>query len=768
MPNRSLALSALVPVACGLAGACGSSVELPPAPGADPQCTAIEAMTDASIDKIDVLLAIDNSRSMADQQAILALAVPDLVDRLVNPLCLEASGAPAAAQPAGPTEACPSGSRREIEPILDIHIGVISSSIGSAGGPACVASAGKSASVDDHAHLLSRLAPDTSASAPSYAGKGFLAWDPTGKLVGDDGTPQPGESDRESLIGTLTDMVVGVGQVGCGYEAQLESWYRFLVDTEPYASLDLVNGKATPIGVDEVLLAQRAEFLRPDSLLAILMLTDENDCSIRESGQYFFAAQLEDGSAPYHLPRARSECASDPNDPCCKSCGQDPGVCPVDPACDLPLSPLDDAASLRCWDQKRRFGIDFLYPVDRYVSALRDPQVANRSGELVSNPIFSDLNAQDDLSNIRDPGLVFFAGIVGVPWQDIARDPSDLTKGFKGSEELLMPDSNGWTTWDQILGDPAAYVPPKDPLMVESILPRSGTNPTTGDPTAPPGSPNQTNPINGHERTIVGQDDLQYACVFPLLPGTERDCGPNSAYESDGIDGACACALATNDDPLCEPNPLDEAKPTLQVRAKAYPSLRELAVLRGAGSQGVVASVCPAQLADQTAADFGYRPAIGAILDRLKSSIDGTCMPRALATGADGRVQCTLVEARRAGPHCACDPARGRSAVAEEHACMVESAKQSAFAQAAGWDCFCEIDQLAGAELEACQNDPDPAPMSNGETVDGWCYVDATTAPPIGNPEVVELCPESNRRTFRFVGGGELEQNATVFVHCAP
>jgi hypothetical protein len=28
-------------------------------------------------------------------------------------------------------------------------------------------------------------------------------------------------------------MVVGAGQIGCGYEAQLESWYRFLVDPTP-------------------------------------------------------------------------------------------------------------------------------------------------------------------------------------------------------------------------------------------------------------------------------------------------------------------------------------------------------------------------------------------------------------------------------------------------------------------------------------------------------------------------------------------------------
>ena len=33
-----------------------------------------------------------------------------------------------------------------------------------------------------------------------------------------------------------------------------------------------------------MILSQRNDFLRPDSLLAIMMLTDENDCSVRVPG----------------------------------------------------------------------------------------------------------------------------------------------------------------------------------------------------------------------------------------------------------------------------------------------------------------------------------------------------------------------------------------------------------------------------------------------------------------------------------------------------
>ncbi len=86
------------------------------------------------VDKVDILVAIDNSRSMADKQAILALALGDLVQSLTNPLCVDGQGAPAAQQPAGGNDACPAGSVREFAPLLDMHIGILSSSLGGHGG----------------------------------------------------------------------------------------------------------------------------------------------------------------------------------------------------------------------------------------------------------------------------------------------------------------------------------------------------------------------------------------------------------------------------------------------------------------------------------------------------------------------------------------------------------------------------------------------------------------------------------------------------------
>ncbi len=739
----------------------------------------IEPIRQSTVDKIDLILSIDNSRGMADKQQILAMAIPDLVQGLVNPKCIDNNGVPAAMQPAYPDIPCPAGTNREFEPIVDIHIGVVSSSIGGHGADSCpnVDTVSKECAPNpnttnnDKGHLLARQDACGGQDVPTFMNKKFLAWDPTNKYGGEAVI----ESGTLGLVPALRDMVIGTGQIGCGYESQLESVYRFLADPNPYESIVVDNYKAIPTGTDQVLLQQRAEFLRPDSLLAIVMLSDENDCSIKEYGQFYYVGQLQNGATPVRLPRARQECAKDPNDPCCKSCGQGVGSCPDDPTCKDPnggtgpalLSEADDNINLRCWDQKRRFGIDFLYPTDRYVQAFSSAQIPDRDGNLVANPIFSDLNPQDNNSSIRDPGLVLFAGIVGVPWQDIARDKSDLKKGFKAANELTAPvDPNNPTsptTWDVILGDPAKQIKPLDPLMLETSEKRTGVNPITGAVLADSMVNPSANPINGHEWTIPN-DDLQYACIFPLLAGSERDCTNMNQT-------ACDCSASDNDNPLCAPDPNNMNNPTMQVRAKAYPALRPLAVLRDMGDQGVVTSVCPAQLSDQgpAATDFGYRPAIAAIIDRLKQAVGGQCLPRTLVPDMEGNVPCVILEARNSGGQCTCDPSNARAVIPanSDKAKLVEQAKKDPRAAKEGWDCYCEIVQATGAERDACQNDVVNPPVVNGQPVNGWCYVDATTTPATGNPEIVAKCPDNEKRILRFVGEGEAKTGATLFISCS-
>ena len=752
-------LGALLACLCAVA-ACAGDVRMPP----PPTWAILERVAKSSVDKMDILLVIDNSRSMSDKQMILRSAVSDLVEKLTNPPCVDPLGNPAESQPTDPLADCPVGTDRAYQPLFDIHIGVISSSIGGHGADACDGLAFPSE--NDKAHLLARSGTEPGDPVVStWQKKGFLVWDPSTLPTHE---PQ-GETDAGTLISHLEDMVGGVGEVGCGFEATLEAWYRFLVDPDPYESIAIEKNEAVLLGTDTVLLQQRADFLRSSSMLVIIMLSDENDCSIRDGGMFYFASQIyaPGTNQPYHLPKPRAACASDPNSECCRSCGQSPA-----PGCDFsqddcntPLGALDDSLNLRCFDQKRRFGIDFLWPIDRYSTGLTSSTVQDRHGNLVPNTLFTDLNPNDNDSIVRDPGLVFIAGIVGVPWQDIARknpgpdgtpntadDYPDLLEGLDSSgspsgglqsaAELVQ---NG--IWDIILGDPSSYKIPSDPLMIESIDPRSGVNPVTGDAVQPPSAGELANPINGHEYSIPNRNDLQYACIFPLP--APRDC-------TDPGQTACDCQQVDNDKPLCDP--LDKQS---QKYAKAYPGIRQLQLLKAVGSQGIVASICPEQQGQQALPNFGYRPAMGAISKRLQSAVDGGCFPYALPVDAEGQVSCHILEARQTGAPCDCsiDGRKSPSEPSLVEAVMADSTNP-------GWNCICELEQLAGDALHACHSDPAMTPVVSGQAVHGWCYIDAMTDPPTGDPSFVAQCPASEQRLIRFVGDGAFWGNATLFLGC--
>ncbi|HRI71155.1 MAG TPA: hypothetical protein PK156_43280, partial [Polyangium sp.] len=601
--------------------------------------------------------------------------------------------------------------------------------------------------LNDHGQLVARKdACSLGNDLPTYEGKGFLAWDPQ-QVLNPPGEKELGTLDgsKPGLVPAFADMVQGVGQRGCGYESQLESIYRFLVEPDPYATISVVDGRVRTEGTDMNLLAQRAAFLRPDSLVAVLMLSDENDCSIKESGQGYLI------SNSGRLPRPRAICAENPNDRCCTSCGaKAPADCPADPTCidgdgqTKILTAEEDPITLRCFDQKRRFGVDFLYPTDRYVKAFSETTIADRHGNVVENPLFPKPNPEMGVRFTRTPDMVFLAGIVGVPWQDIARNPEDVSEGFKTAKEM---DGDG--TWNVILGDPKNGRLPSDPLMWESTNPRTGVNPITNEPTdVTPATP-LGNSINGHERTTNGTD-LEYACIFDL-----------PAPVSCNGDGNCECATTTTDNPLCDPN-----YPQQLVRAKAYPGLRQLDVLRGLSTQGIVASVCPQQAAERQDADYGYRAAIGALVNQLKTKINGPCLPRTLDRDPAGQVPCLLIEARNTGGECSCDPAQARLSVDPIHQPAIELAKERSPGN--DWDCFCEIPQLVKEELKQCQNEISDAPLtSSGESVDGFCYIDATTEPTIGNPIHVAACPETERRRIRLVGKAEPAQGSTLVVLCS-
>jgi hypothetical protein len=262
----------------------------------------------------------------------------------------------------------------------------------------------------------------------------------------------------------------------------------------------------------------------------------------------------------------------------------------------------EDPINLRCFDQKRRFGVDFLFPLDRYVNGLTQRNVTDRYGNVQPNPLF--------VGN-RSPELVMLAGIVGVPWQDIAISSTNVAAGLLPSTEI---------PWSRVLETDGQ--PPDDPLMVASRDPRSGENPVTGDPLEPPESSSPTaNPINGHEHELT--DELQYACTFELE--TPLDCTTD----------ACSCTTldATGFNPLCQ-DPSSGNYDESQRYGRAVPARRILGLLQRLGAQAIVGSVCTTTSFNPNGDTFGFKPATNAMMRELHRHMAAWPAPDAGSGGA--------------------------------------------------------------------------------------------------------------------------------------
>jgi hypothetical protein len=378
----------------------------------------------------------------------------------------------------------------------------------------------------------------------------------------------------------------------------------------------------------------------------------------------------------------------------------------------------------------------------------------------------------------RDPALVFLGGIVGVPYQLIQADTDSNGRALDASTELRFKNAGELESdnvWAEILGSPGVRwqagppevtsvpgIAPTSPYMLESEVPRPGI--AAG------------NAINGREYDTVmpgaqmaAPDDLQYACIFPLP--TPVDCTMRDAQAGE----ACDCYAGDLNRPLCEQTPGTSTPGTTQYWSKAFPGTRQLQVLRDYGPNSIVASICARNVNVEEQPDFGYRPAIAAIVERLKEQLGDRCLPRSLNTSQTGEVPCTLVETiprPDPGEACQCDPAIARRIPDPEVDSVVRGQLANENGNLCGSDdpnclgaCLCEVQQVQQVPgvpnpdeaLRICQND-DPA-----SGVEGWCYVDADLG--IGNPELVSSCPATERRLLRFVGQGLLP-NTTTFVAC--
>ncbi len=609
--------------------------------GADAADSGPPKITKSS--KLDMLFAIDNSGSMGDKQELLLGAIPLFLERLTNPWCVSSDPT----IPAAPSNngVCPSGLEREFPPIVDIHIGIVSSSLGGGGSPdACVPQSNDVTHQNDKGRLINRTRPanlgdpegKVAAALPTDGNGGnFLAWTPATQTqnVSNEPSEQQLENDFVALVG-------GVQEHGCGLEAQLESWYRFLIQPDPYNDLTLTADSPPKVqltDIDSTLLKMRHDFLRPDSLVLIMQITDEEDSWSDPSwlGGYGWTVrtnQFPGGPTLGAGPRGTSECdqpvdannptTTGPNNPDCVSCafpnstkpkagtliGSDPNCqscaggtssCPqkgwYTPASTSIAPQAADGINVRYTDDmQRRYGLQPQWNIQRYIDGLTAQTVPDQAHEIhdssqyaqtkknCTNPLYADgLPDGSDITSatlcnlkpgLRDTSLVYYLIIGGVPWQLLAQDPLNTSLPLKRTLDTA--------DWRRIVGtDPSTHrLDGIDPHMIESILPRPGL--------PPPSSSDTADPENGREWNTLESNaaiDLQYACIFDLLK--PKDCTDQTLL------GACDCsgnATAQDGPPLCDPN-----NRNMQIRGKAYPTIRELRVAMGLGDQGVVASICP-------------------------------------------------------------------------------------------------------------------------------------------------------------------------------
>ncbi len=796
-----------------------------------------------AVDQVDILFMIDNSTSMGDKQKLLSAAVPNLVSRLVQPNCLDTDGVTILGQVDPSTLTCATGTP-EFPAVHDMHIGIVSSSIGdfgvSEGGDsnpgnwACPArnytTTGNLAdggtgtvnhtgndSQNDHAQLLNRTygflpldGGSDPAAVPDAQPDNYLSWFPT--VAGNAGKVAPLTTAITSSTTLQTDfaaLVTGVNQFGCGFEGQLESWYQFLIQPDPWASITVTGNTASRVGINTTLLQQRQDFLRPNSLVAVIAVSDEDDSTV-DPGAFSGTSWVFEDTPKLPLPTAA--CATDPSSAGCTSCQ----LAPSNPECvaaggsgvatyqtNPPTSGDVDSPNTRFALMKKRFGIDPQYPVSRYLNGLVGtngsftvpdrngekhgsdgryaptndctnplyastlPNLSNLSPTAATAPTTADLNLLCQLpTGSRQPSLVFFGFIGGVPWQLLTHDPTNATTDAGVS---FIAQSSGddipAATWTQMIGNnPEGYdYSGQSPYMQVSLVPRAGLQPVTASNTA--------DPFNGREYN-TNSTDLEYACTFEL-PGAGTDCS-DTAIAADqpnvypGFDGLlhsiCDCQNTQTTDPVtgkpvdvAPTGPLCGASPNVnqQIRGKAYPGIREFTLVhemdQQAAANGIAASLCPRYSNPSEAPqgvndpNYGYNPAVEAIIAKLKNALGNTCLPRTL-TLTDNLAPCSILELLpNAGDESACDPSLGLSVPAAD---VLTRYRQEQAASGNG---------DASADLAArpvCQVNQLPAPCVNS-TDPGWCYETLAQDPGLGT------CPQA----IKFSAKGAIT-GALVSLEC--
>ncbi|MBL8682070.1 MAG: hypothetical protein JNK05_23080 [Myxococcales bacterium] len=233
-------------------------------------------------DQVDLLVVVDNSGSMVGNQVNLMAQLGPMIEQLVSPPCISRSN------PTAAPHACDAANADDVPQypaVKDLHVGVISTDLGTAGTFECGSNGAATLEGDDgvlnpirYGAAVAQHLPWNNRSLPPGFRSAACGTDPMRfpSFIGFCSNEADASCDAPGASASTRDPAMfsewfrcnaGLYVGGCGIEQPLEAAWRALVHHDARA----LPGNNS----------RNAGFLREDALLAIVVLTDEEDGSVR-------------------------------------------------------------------------------------------------------------------------------------------------------------------------------------------------------------------------------------------------------------------------------------------------------------------------------------------------------------------------------------------------------------------------------------------------------------------------------------------------------
>ncbi len=192
--------------------------------------------------------------------------------------------------------------------------------------------------------------------------------------------------------------------------------------------------------------------------------------------------------------------------------------------------------------------------------------------------------------------------------------------------------------------------------MIESAEPALGREPDHGRPD--PADERSPDGVNVDQRPRVGRSGS--SCGRSPVRVHLRPAGDRAARRLDPRPAVeRPCGRAGRQPALRADNPRRRQQPDAPGPRQGLPgppaARRSSKALGGPGHRRLGVPDAAPRRGGGLGPDYGYRPAIGAIIDRLKTALGGQCLPRTLTPDPNSRAASPASSSRRATRRASCD-----------------------------------------------------------------------------------------------------------------